>query len=54
MCFLRFYQLSPSSVQDSIEDLRKKLFDKDPCVIGATLCFFYELIKVEKIFKITQ
>ena len=43
MCLHRFYQVSPSSLSDIIDDkMRKMLCDFDPSVMGATLNYFQE------------
>ncbi|KAL9657487.1 hypothetical protein ABK040_016753 [Willaertia magna] len=43
MAIHRFYQISPSSVPDVIEIAKDALCDRDPSVMGASLCLIHEL-----------
>ncbi|XAR70754.1 hypothetical protein NMG60_11027730 [Bertholletia excelsa] len=47
MALQRFYQRSPSSVTHLISNFRKELCDKDPGVMGATLCPLFDLITID-------
>ena len=42
---LKLYQLSPSNRSEIDTSMKKALCDKDPCVIAASLNYFYELSK---------
>ncbi|CCI10452.1 unnamed protein product [Albugo candida] len=43
MAMHRFHQLKPDSIQDSGDILRRALCDRDPSVMGATLCSLHDL-----------
>lgn len=47
MALHRFYQKSPASVLHLISNFRKTLCDKDPGVMGATLCPLFDLVTVD-------
>ena len=44
MCLYKFYQVSPPSVPDCDERMRRLLCDYDPSVMGATLPYFKEMV----------
>lgn len=43
MALHRFHQLNPDSVADTGDALRRALCDRDPSVMGATLCLLHDL-----------
>lgn len=43
MALHRFHQLNPDSVADAGDALRRALCDRDPSVMGATLCILHDL-----------
>nr|CCA22889.1 Coatomer protein complex putative [Albugo laibachii Nc14] len=43
MAMHRFHQLKPDSIQDCGDILRRALCDRDPSVMGATLCSLHDL-----------
>lgn len=47
MALHRFYQKSPSSVLHLMSNFRKTLCDKDPGVMGATLCPLFDLVTID-------
>ncbi|CAI9772294.1 unnamed protein product [Fraxinus pennsylvanica] len=47
MALHRFYQRAPGSVSHLVSNFRKRLFDNDPGVMGATLCPLFDLITTD-------
>jgi len=45
MVLHRFHQMDPNSVSHLGDQIRRTLCDKDPAVMGSSLCIFYDLIR---------
>ena len=46
MVFERFYSRAPDMVSHLSESFRRVLLDKDPSVMGATLCLYHRMVLV--------
>jgi len=46
MVFERFYSRAPSMVAHMSESFKRALVDKDPSVMGASLCLYHRMILV--------
>jgi len=46
MAIQRFYLLSPESISHLYDQIRRILCDRDPSVMGATLCLLKDLVRV--------